>query len=66
MREATERSEAIESGTARMVGSDTSRIISEVSELLLNETKYRSMSSKSNPFGDGLASKRIIEILNAL
>lgn len=66
MRETTERSEAIESGTAIMVGSDTSRIVSEVSELIMNESKYKSMSSKANPFGDGLSSKRIVEILNAL
>lgn len=63
MRDTTERSEAIESGTAIMVGSDPAKIVEAISNLLQNIEQYEAMSSKSNPFGDGLTSKRIAEIL---
>jgi UDP-N-acetylglucosamine 2-epimerase (non-hydrolysing) len=63
MRENTERPEAIESGTARLVGTNTQSIIQNVSELLHNPIAYRQMASKDNPYGDGRASERIIEFL---
>lgn len=64
MRDTTERVEAIESGTAVMVGSSKSKIVDEVTNLLTDSERYAHMSSKANPFGDGLAAKRIVEILH--
>lgn len=64
MRDTTERMEAIEAGTAVMVGSSKSKIVHEVTDLLTNSERFREMSTKANPFGDGLAAKRIIGILD--
>ncbi len=58
MRETSERPEAIEAGTARLVGSNEDRIVREVSRLLTNEDEYQSMSRALNPYGDGHASAR--------
>ena len=63
MRSVTERAEAIEAGTARLVGTDTDRIVSEVKRLLDDQGAHQNMSSAVNPFGDGQASARIIKIL---
>lgn len=60
MRAATERNEAIEAGTAELVGTDTSRIVTRALHLL--ETP-RSIDARENPFGDGHASQRIVSIL---
>ncbi len=60
MRETTERSEAIEAGTARLVGTDTDRIVESVGKLLTDPIEYQRMASISNPFGDGHASRRIV------
>lgn len=65
MRETTERCEAISAGTARLVGTDPDRIVSEASLLLEDEDYYRNMSQKSSVFGDGKASERIVETLLA-
>lgn len=61
MRDTTERPEAVKAGTVRLVGTDSSRIITEVSKLLDDEDYYNTMSQAVNPYGDGLASKRIVD-----
>jgi UDP-N-acetylglucosamine 2-epimerase (non-hydrolysing) len=67
MREKTERPEAVEAGTARLVGTDERRIIAEVSRLLDDPEEYHRMSRSHNTFGDGRASGRISdEILSFL
>lgn len=63
MRNTTERPEAVEAGTVELVGTDTDKIINSVSELLTNNNRYSSMANAINPYGDGLASKRIAEFL---
>jgi len=65
MRETTERPEAVEAGTVRLVGTGTDHIVEAARELLLDEARYRSMSAASNPYGDGTASLRIAESLVA-
>lgn len=64
MRDTSERPEAIAAGTARLVGTDSERIISEVSVLLDNPEAYRRMSRAVNPYGDGKACARIIAALH--
>jgi UDP-N-acetylglucosamine 2-epimerase (non-hydrolysing) len=61
MRETTERMEAVTCGAARLVGTDIEKIINNASELIEKEEVYRKMSNAGNPFGDGLAGKRIVE-----
>jgi UDP-N-acetylglucosamine 2-epimerase (non-hydrolysing) len=63
MRENTERPEAVEAGTVILVGTSELKIISEVSKLLDDEVAYLQMSSKHNPYGDGIASERIINYI---
>lgn len=63
MRETTERPEGIEAGTARLVGTDKNRIVSEIFSLLDNEAAYNVMARAHNPFGDGKAADRIAEIV---
>jgi UDP-N-acetylglucosamine 2-epimerase (non-hydrolysing) len=63
MRESTERPEAVEAGTVRLVGTDKELIIRETERLLTNEQAYQSMAGKSNPYGDGQAAARIVKIL---
>jgi len=63
MRGATERPEALEAGGARLVGTDPERILSETQKLLDNEEEYGRMVVTVNPFGDGKASKRIVDFL---
>ncbi|MDP1634323.1 MAG: UDP-N-acetylglucosamine 2-epimerase (non-hydrolyzing) [Gallionellaceae bacterium] len=63
MRETTERPEAVEAGTVRLVGTDTDRIVANVTELLDNSTAYEAMSLAHNPYGDGMAVGRIIEAI---
>ena len=55
--------EAVEYGTVKLVGTDKDKIVAEVQNLLDNETEYKKMSEASNPYGDGLASKRITDII---
>jgi UDP-N-acetylglucosamine 2-epimerase len=64
MRETTEHPEAVAAGTARLVGTDPDRIIQEANHLLTDDAYYRAMSMAHNPYGDGFASRRIIDILN--
>ena len=63
MRDTTERPEALEAGTVRLVGTDRDLIVGEVSDLLDDENHYLSMSKAVNPYGDGQACERIVEIL---
>lgn len=63
MRNITERPEAVDAGTVRLVGTNKDAIISNVSELLNNKKIYDSMRYLHNPYGDGHASKRIFDIL---
>ncbi len=60
MRDTTERPEGVEAGTARLVGADDGRIVAEVSRLLDDEAAYAAMAARSNPYGDGHASERIL------
>lgn len=66
MREVTERPEAVEAGTVRLVGANRERIVANVSELLEKELSYKKMSHAHNPYGDGKACERIIDILGAI
>ena len=63
MRETTERPEGIAAGTARLVGTDTARIVSEVFTLLDDKAAYSAMARAHNPFGDGHASRRIARVI---
>lgn len=65
MRETTERPEAVEAGTVKLVGTNFEKIVCEASALLDSETYYQSMSQAHNPYGDGLASKRIADFLSS-
>ncbi len=65
MRDTTERPEALEAGTVRLVGANEERIVTEVSRLIEDETEYVSMSRAHNPYGDGKASKRIADVLSS-
>ena len=60
MRDTTERPEALEAGTVRLVGTDYNRIINEVSTLLDDRSHYEMMSHAVNPYGDGKACSRIV------
>lgn len=63
MRDTTERPEAVEAGTVKLVGTDVEKIVSEVTRLLTDEEAYQSMSRAHNPYGDGLACERIVQAL---
>lgn len=63
MRETTERPEAVEAGTVKLVGTDKERIINEVNTLLTSEESYNAMSFAHNPYGNGTASKIIVSKL---
>lgn len=63
MRDTTERPEALDAGTVKLVGTDYDKIVSEVSSLIDDETAYEKMSKAVNPYGDGLACRRIVETI---
>lgn len=65
-RDITERPEAVEAGSVRLVGTDKQKIIDAVSLLLTNEEEYSSMARAVNPYGDGKACSRIISVLRLL
>ncbi|OAN66746.1 UDP-N-acetylglucosamine 2-epimerase [Sphingomonas sp. TDK1] len=65
MRETTERPEGVAAGTARLVGTDTDRIVREVRRLLDEPEAYAAMARAHNPFGDGHAAERIAAIIRA-
>jgi UDP-N-acetylglucosamine 2-epimerase (non-hydrolysing) len=64
MRDVTERPEGVESGTVELVGSNYQHIIQGVSRLLDDKKHYQKMSQAHNPYGDGLACKRIVDVLS--
>jgi UDP-N-acetylglucosamine 2-epimerase (non-hydrolysing) len=66
MRDTTERPEAVDAGTVKLVGANSERIVSSVATLLNNEAAYHAMSRVYNPYGDGHASERIIEVLKEI
>jgi UDP-N-acetylglucosamine 2-epimerase len=63
MRDNTERPEGVAAGTARLVGTDTDVLVAQCSALLNDPASYRGMAQRRNPYGDGLASARIVEEL---
>ncbi|MFF7396907.1 non-hydrolyzing UDP-N-acetylglucosamine 2-epimerase [Achromobacter sp. NPDC008082] len=63
MRDVTERPEAVQAGTVALVGTDTRRIVTEVSRLLDHPELHASFSRRINPYGDGRASQRIVDAL---
>ncbi|PLO63187.1 UDP-N-acetylglucosamine 2-epimerase (non-hydrolyzing), partial [Klebsiella michiganensis] len=63
MREMTERPEAVSAGTVCLVGTDSQRIVNEVTRLLQDESAYQAMSRAHNPYGDGHACHRILSAL---
>lgn len=66
MREVTERTEGIEAGTAKLVGTSESAIYQSIKELMQNEEKYHQMSIAQNPYGDGHSSERIVAVLRKI
>ena len=66
MRETTERPEAVEAGTVLLVGTNEELIVSEALNLLNNKCDFEKMSKLHNPYGDGLASKRIVEFIKKI
>jgi UDP-N-acetylglucosamine 2-epimerase (non-hydrolysing) len=66
MRDVTERPEAIAAGTVRLVGANRERIVSNVTELLDNEASYLNMARALNPYGDGAACGRIVDVLRVI
>jgi UDP-N-acetylglucosamine 2-epimerase (non-hydrolysing) len=66
MRDTTERPEAVEAGTVRLVGSNRDKIVEEVCRLLNDENAYREMARAHNPYGDGKASERIVDFFRSL
>lgn len=63
MRDTTERPEALDAGTVKLVGTDYNKIVNEVSSLIDDKTAYEKMSKAVNPYGDGLACRRIVNAL---
>ena len=64
MRDTTERPEAVEAGTVRLVGTEAAVIESATSELLTDDSRYESMAKALNPYGDGQAVRRILNVLH--
>jgi UDP-N-acetylglucosamine 2-epimerase len=63
LREITERPEAVEAGTARLVGTDVETIVDDASRLLSDAEHHRRISRAINPYGDGEAAPRILDVL---
>ena len=63
MRDTTERPEALQAGTVKLVGTDLEKIVTEAQKLLDDKNIYESMSKAENPYGDGKASQKIVEFL---
>lgn len=62
-RDVTERPEAVAAGTARLVGTDSAVIVAEAAKLLDDAAEYRRVSEIKNPFGDGQAARRILQVV---
>lgn len=65
MRDTTERPEAVQAGTVKLVGTDVDLIVSSIGELLNDKIKYTEMSFAHNPYGDGKACERILNVLSS-
>lgn len=65
MRDTTERPEAVEAGTVKLVGTDVTNMVRELNRLLLDSDAYRAMSFAHNPYGDGQACQRILDSLHS-
>lgn len=63
LRETTERPEAVTAGTAKLVGTDPAHIVAAATQLLSNPDAYQAMATAINPFGDGHAAERILQIV---
>lgn len=63
MRDTTERPEALDAGTVKLVGTDYNKIVNSVAELVTDEKAYQCMSNATNPYGDGKACERIVSAL---
>ena len=63
MREVTERPEGVDAGTVRLVGTDSDRIVAESERLLTDSDFFETMRRAHNPYGDGQASRRILDAL---
>ncbi len=63
MRDTTERPEAVASGTVKLVGTDVTKITTELKKLLTDSDAYDAMSFAHNPYGDGKACQRICDVL---
>lgn len=63
VREETERPEGIEAGTAKLVGTDYNNILNEIDTLITDKKEYNKMANAVNPYGDGKASERIVDII---
>ncbi len=63
LRDVTERPEAVEAGTVKLVGTNIDQIVNEANELLTNSESYSRMSKSINPYGDGVASRRIVDAI---
>jgi UDP-N-acetylglucosamine 2-epimerase (non-hydrolysing) len=66
MRDTTERPEAVEAGTVKLVGADKDKIICEAKKLLCDPSSYESMARAHNPYGDGKACERVVNFLNKI
>ncbi|MFV0429793.1 MAG: non-hydrolyzing UDP-N-acetylglucosamine 2-epimerase [Arachnia sp.] len=66
MRDTTERPEAVDAGTVRLIGTDENRIVDEVARLLDDPASYREMATAVNPYGDGKAARRCVAAIAAL
>ena len=63
LRDTTERPEAVQAGTVKLVGTDKAAVYATAKELITNAEVYHAMSNAVNPYGDGLASERIVQAL---
>ena len=63
LRDTTERPEAVEAGTVKLIGTDRDRVYAEAKSLLTDEAEYRRMAESVNPYGDGQAARRIIQAI---
>ncbi len=66
MRSVTERPEAVDAGTVRLVGTDQQAIVEHVEAVMMDDAVYQSMSKAHNPYGDGQAAGRIVEVIEGL
>src|SRR5690606_32109115 len=66
MRDTTERPEAVEAGTVRLVGTEKEKIVSEATSLLTDNERYETMSGLHNPYGDGKACQRIAAFMKTV